>query len=331
MIAKESSTVLLNYQLILNQFEKYLNKNKPTGAPEYLYEASNHILQSKGKRIRPMLCLLSGEMFGTEIEKLMPAGLAVELYHNSTLVHDDIMDNALLRRSKPTTHTIYGNSNAINAGNLLTNLAYQSISKYPEKIYFKLMQEFNKVCIEIIEGQAMDIHFETAENVSKNEYLEMIKLKTSVLLASSCKMGAIIAEATTENQEKAYQFGLNLGLSFQLKDDYLDAFGEADLVGKKRGGDILQNKKTLLAIETISLANSTDLKKYHQYQNIENEDDKVDAILELMEKTGAKAKVELLMEEYFEKAMQYMLSIELSDSRKADLRELAHLIYHREF
>lgn len=331
MTTKLAHSVLENYQIILAQFEDYLSKNKPVGKPSYLYEAANHILQTKGKRIRPMLCLLSGKMFGANLNSLMPAGLAVELYHNSTLVHDDIMDNAFLRRNNPTTHIVYGSNNAINAGNLLTNLAYKSLNNYEALVCNDLMQEFNKVCIEIIEGQAMDIHFETAEKVTKNEYLKMIKLKTSVLLASSCKMGAIVAGASKEDIEKIYQFGLNLGISFQLKDDFLDAFGDNALVGKKKGGDIIQNKKTLLAIETMNMASSIQLAQYMQAQSIENEEEKVAIVLELMEKTGAKAKVEALMTDYFETAIDFISSINLPKNQKEDLIDLAHLVYNREF
>lgn len=327
------NTILnLSYKEISDTFENYFHNNLPSGQPLELYEAANHILKIPGKRIRPMLSILTGLMFDGNMEDLLPIAMGVELYHNSTLVHYDIMDAAEVRRGVPTVHAIYGESNAINAGNLLTNAGYGMVLKYQGTHLNELIETYNKVTIEVIEGQAYDMTFEDQHNVSKEVYLKMIALKTSVLLASACKMGAIASNnAMPEDVEKVYQFGLNLGISFQIKDDYLDAFGNMEKVGKRRGGDIIRDKKTQLMIEAHRLANDTQKAALNSLSNIENEDKKVALALSVIEETGAKSLVYQTMEKYYKKALNSLDSISISAIQKETLLLLANKVYNRDY
>lgn len=322
----------ISYKEILDTFENYFHNNLPDGQPLALYEAANHILKIPGKRIRPMLSIMTGLMFEGNMEDLLPVAMGIELYHNSTLVHDDIMDAADVRRGVPTVHAIYGESNAINAGNLLTNAGYSMVLKYQGEHLNDLIETYNKVTIEVIEGQAYDMAFEEQSNVSKEDYLKMIALKTSVLLATACKMGAIASNnAMPEDVEKVYQFGLNLGISFQIKDDYLDAFGNMEKVGKKQGGDIIRDKKTLLMIEALRLANDTQKATLNSLSNIENEDKKVALALSMIEETGAKEAVYKTMEKYYNIAIHALESVNIPSSQKEILLNLANQIYKRDY
>ncbi|MEX0812047.1 MAG: polyprenyl synthetase family protein [Chitinophagales bacterium] len=316
---------------LLELFEIQLEKNKINAASEELTGAANHILSTGGKRIRPMLLMHCGQMFGAEAQNLIPAAMAVELYHNSTLIHDDIMDAADVRRGVEATHLRYGINTAINAGNLLTSLAFQSLLKYEGYTYRQLIGQFNEVTIQVIEGQSMDMDFETRKQVTKQEYLKMIAWKTSVLLAASAAMGAIVAGASSENIRKIYDFGLNLGISFQLKDDYLDAFGDMESFGKKRGGDILRNKKTLLLIEAQHRADKADREILMQLENSDDAEQKVKQTLEIFELSGAKSAVESEMENYYNRAVTALEGVSLDLENKQALFGLAESVYNRKY
>jgi geranylgeranyl diphosphate synthase, type II len=326
-----NNTSVKDYTSLLSAFENYFEQNKPQGTPKELYEAANHILKTPGKKIRPMLCLLSGNMFTHDISLLMPAALSVELYHNSTLIHDDIMDQADVRRGRPTVHMIYGINDAINAGNLLTNEGYKSLLNYEGRQLSELLDCYTKVTIQVIEGQAMDMMFEKTNEVNREDYLKMIAYKTSVLLAASCKMGAIAGGADKADIENMYQFGLNLGISFQLKDDFLDAFGDMAKVGKKKGGDIIQNKKTLLMIEALRLASEKDKTTLKNLPSLADDNLKVATALSIFENSGAKKIVEDEMEKYFSKALYYLNELNLPFENKNPMLQLAKEIYLRDF
>ena len=231
-------------QLLEMYEQKFSNtfNNNPTS----LYQPVNHIMSIKGKRIRPLLLLIANDMFGGNVQQALFPAYAMEVFHNFTLVHDDIMDNADIRRGEPTVHKKYGLNAGILAGDVMLAYTYKYLTDIPVAYVQPVLQLFNKTAIEIFEGQQTDIDFESRNDVAEAEYLKMIEYKTSVLLACSLQTGAILAGASLPNQQLVYDFGLNLGLSFQIKDDYLDSFGESAKVGKRIGGDILQNKKTLL-------------------------------------------------------------------------------------
>ena len=234
--------LITHYQ---NEFLAFMNKHLTEREPKNLYDPIHYILRVGGKRLRPTLTMLSADIFGADYHKALYAALAVEIFHNFSLVHDDIMDQAPLRRGQPTVHTKWNLNTGILSGDTMLILAYQYFEQYEPNIFQELAKIFSKTAIEVCEGQQYDVDFEREAQVSTDQYLKMIAYKTAVLVGAALKMGAIIAQTTQENKQKIYDFGLALGIAYQLQDDYLDTFGD-DSFGKKIGGDILQNKKTLL-------------------------------------------------------------------------------------
>ena len=227
-------------------FESALEGFNQDKSHQNLYIPMHYLLHLGGKRIRPFLTLMAGEAFGVSVKDTIGAAISVEVFHNFTLMHDDIMDKATLRRGKPTVHEKWDVNSAILSGDVMLIKAYQSLEIYPINIFQKLTRLLSKTAIEICEGQQYDMDFETRPNTSEEEYIEMIRLKTAVLVGCALQMGAIIGRAKKEDQQAIYDFGIQLGLAFQLKDDYLDTFGDQDTFGKKIGGDILKGKKTIL-------------------------------------------------------------------------------------
>jgi geranylgeranyl diphosphate synthase type II len=234
-------------------FEHYLEEKKFRQEPVALYEPNNYLLSIGGKRLRPIMVLLGCELFSNDAKKALPGALAVEYFHNFTLMHDDIMDAAALRRGQPTVHQKFGTNEAILSGDVLLIYAYHCLASYEAIMQKKLIALFNKTAIEVCEGQSMDTSFEKRIKVSEAEYIEMIRLKTAVLLAAALKMGALIGRASDEEASLLYEYGVNLGIGFQIQDDILDTFGN-EAVGKQIGGDIIQNKKTLLLIKALELS-----------------------------------------------------------------------------
>ena len=239
--------------LFQNHLEEVLRSKEPVN----LYDPVNYIMTLGGKRIRPSLALMSCHLFGSEPANALEAAMAVEMFHNFTLIHDDIMDNAQLRRGKKTVHEKWDLNTGILSGDVLMIMSYRQLEKYPPELYQDLMRLFNKTAIEVCEGQQMDMDFEDRTEVGMEEYFKMIEFKTAVLLGCSLAMGASIADASNPDREAIYDFGVNLGLAFQLQDDYLDAFGGSEF-GKRIGGDILERKKTFLYIRTLELASDDD-------------------------------------------------------------------------
>lgn len=241
----------LDLSLYRESFIAFLEKKATFKEPKNLYQPVEYILQLGGKRIRPLLALMGVDAFGENYEKGLHAALAVEVFHNFTLLHDDIMDAAPLRRGKATVHEKWDVNTAILSGDAMMILANQYLEVYDGDIYKQLMILFQKTALEVCEGQQYDMDFETRKDVLIPEYIEMIRLKTSVLVAAALKMGAIIANASEKDADAIYQYGLNLGLAFQLQDDYLDAFGDPETFGKQVGGDIIENKKTFLYLKAL--------------------------------------------------------------------------------
>ena len=243
---------ILHYQ---QEFLNYLQSKKWIKDPKNLYEPIDYILHLGGKRMRPILTLMAADIFSSNYKKALPAALAVEVFHNFTLVHDDIMDDAPLRRGKATVHEKWDISTGILSGDAMLILAYQYFENYEPIIFQKLAKLFSKTALEVCDGQQLDVDFETRKDVTIDEYINMIRLKTSVLVAAALKMGAIVAETNELDANLIYDFGLNLGLAFQLQDDYLDTFGDAATFGKQIGGDIIENKKTYLYLKALEVAN----------------------------------------------------------------------------
>ncbi|MES2702139.1 MAG: polyprenyl synthetase family protein [Bacteroidota bacterium] len=310
-------------------FENRFTKTLPfPGKPENLYDPCRYLLQLGGKRVRPILCLMGAELFGDITEDAWEAAYGVELFHNFTLVHDDIMDNAPLRRGRPTLHDKYGLTAGILCGDVMCIQAYSHLANIGRGLQ-PILQLFNKTATQVCEGQQMDMDFEQRSDVHIDEYIEMISLKTSVLLACSLKMGALTAGALGDNANKLYTFGKNMGIAFQLQDDYLDAFGDTGKLGKQNGGDIKANKKTYLLINALENADEA------QRVNIENllsgnADNKVKKMLEIFKATGADAGCRKAVEEYSQQAFNCLEEVAIPGKRKQPLLELANYLLLRD-
>lgn len=297
--------------------------------PQTLYEPVRHILGIHGKKIRPLLVLIANDAFGGNKDDAINAAIAIEVFHNFTLVHDDIMDQAAVRRSVPTVHTKFGVNNALLAGDVMLIHAYRYLCRTAPEKQPEIMDCFNTTGIQICEGQQLDVDFEERTDVTIADYLQMIKYKTSVLLACSLKIGAIIGGADTIAQHELYDFGINLGLSFQIKDDWLDTFGAGEKVGKKIGGDILQNKKTYLLLSAIQAADT--VAEINPILAMEKNDAKIAAMMAVYEKYAISEKTLEAAEAYYQAALQNLQSLDISDEKKAVFYQLAEMIQQRNF
>ena len=298
-------------------------------SPENLYAPNDYFMSIGGKRIRPVLCLLGNQLYGSIKEDTFQVASAIELFHNFTLVHDDIMDKADLRRGKETMHKKYGQNTAILSGDVMMIKAYELLSTINPTHLPAILQLFNKTAREVCEGQQLDMDFESRENVAMEEYLEMIGLKTSVLIAASLEMGAILQDASLEDRELLYEFGLNLGIAFQIQDDYLDAFGDPEKFGKTVGGDITQNKKTFLLIYALEHANEADKAALNKLLQIDTSD-KVESAKTIYRNCNADTWTKELIQKYLSKAMLSLEKLPIDNDRKAPLKELAAYLIQRE-
>ncbi len=299
--------------------------------PVGLYEPVKHIMAIPGKRIRPTLLMMSCEMFGGDVKNALHAAFAMEIFHNFTLVHDDIMDKADIRRGKPTVHKVFGINAGILAGDVMLSYAYKYLCHMPKDSLADALDVFNQTSIEIYEGQQLDVDFETRMDVTVDEYLKMIKFKTSVLLAGSLQIGAIIANASKEDQAKIYQFGLDLGLSFQIKDDFLDTFGEGEKVGKRIGGDILNNKKTFLLINALMAAKDEDKALLLALLDEKEEQKKIDGVIGIMNKYGIADLTIQKIEDLYQSSLHHLEGISIDADKKAILRLMAEKVHQREY
>ena len=298
-------------------------------SPVNLYEPNDYFLSLGGKRIRPVLCLLGNQLFGTLTEDAYKLAGAIELFHNFTLIHDDIMDKADLRRGKETVPKKYGNNTAILSGDVMMIKAYEMLEEINPSKLPEILPLFNKTAREVCEGQQLDMDFEVLPTVAFDEYLNMIRLKTSVLIAASLEMGAILNNASKEDREYLYAFGLNLGIAFQIKDDYLDAFGDPEKFGKTVGGDIKQNKKTFLLIYALEHANVTDLAKLNTLLQTDS-DNKVADVLAIYKSCKADSWTKELITKYKSIAMENLSKVKADESAKQPLYELAEYLIKRE-
>jgi len=309
-----------------------LEKAEFPSSPRNLYEPIRYILSLSGKRIRPQLVFLGADIFGYEnIDNLLPASKAIEYFHNFSLIHDDIMDAAPLRRGEPTVHHKWNDSVAILSGDALLVRAYMELSKCPTHAVPALLNSFNKTAIEVCEGQQMDMDFEERNDVAEEEYIQMIRLKTSVLLGGALELGAIIAEASASNRQCIYDFGVNLGIAFQLQDDILDAFGNPESFGKQVGGDIIVNKKTILHILLKKSLSASDILVFNDLLSLGQEQSsaKVDAMLALYTKYQVLESANQLKEHYTNLAYKNLAQIAVSEDKKTQLYDLADKLMHR--
>jgi geranylgeranyl diphosphate synthase type II len=296
----------------------YLESQYETKEPRNLYEPIHYILKLGGKRMRPVLTLMSAEVFDADYKFALPAALAVEVFHNFSLIHDDIMDDAPLRRGNETVHEKWNTNTAILSGDAMLILAYQYFEKYKTDVFRDLAKLFSKTALEVCEGQQWDVDFETREDVTIPEYLKMIEYKTAVLVAAAMKMGAIVAETSEENANLIYSFGLNLGLAFQLQDDYLDAFGNPETFGKQVGGDIIENKKTYLYLKAIEFASQTQKEQLLHLFSIHPTDnvDKIASVKEIFNETGASKATQQAILDYTLKAFETLQKLHIDNEKK---------------
>lgn len=312
-------------------FTAYLNKNKLPASPENLYDPIRYFMEIGGKRIRPILCLLGCQMFSDDISPALAPALAVEYFHNFSLLHDDIMDKAPLRRGFDTIHIKYGINNAILSGDAMLVKSYEFLSDAAQALP-QLIKVFTRTALQVCEGQQYDMDFENRQEVSIPEYLLMIELKTAVLLAASLSMGAICAGAKSQDVDNLYQFGKNIGIAFQLQDDLLDTFGNPDVFGKKIGGDIAQNKKTYLMLKTIEIADQHSREKLNHWLNVKENDTelKIANIKSIMEQLRIPEVTKAIIQVYYQKAFSHLNQIDIEDSRKNILIELTEQLMFRQ-
>jgi geranylgeranyl diphosphate synthase type II len=325
---KIRSLDIAHYQ---KEFLTYLESKNWIHEPKNLYEPIDYILKLGGKRIRPVLTLMVSDIFSGDFKKALPAALAVEVFHNFTLVHDDIMDAAPLRRGKPTVHEKWDTNRGILSGDAMLILAYQYFENYDSIVFLKLAKLFSKTALEVCDGQQLDVDFETRSNVTIPEYINMIRLKTSVLVAAALKMGAIVAETSDENAQLIYDFGLNLGLAFQLQDDYLDTFGDPKTFGKQVGGDIIENKKTYLYLKALELSAKEDIGKLRHFykKKLKENAVKIGAVRRIFEMNDIPYLIKQEIESYTEKAFATLTKMDLIEEDKKRLKDFGLWLMNR--
>lgn len=319
-------------EILKGDFLTYLKKQTFQEDPENLYAPINYILHLGGKRIRPVLALAAAELFGENAQSAMPVAFAVELFHNFSLIHDDIMDKADLRRGKPSVHTKWDLNTGILSGDMVLIEAYDQLKTYPAEICKELFVLFSKTAKEVCIGQQMDMDFETMEHVEIADYIEMISLKTSVLLACSLQMGAIVAGASKTDQNHLYNFGKNLGIAFQIQDDILDTYGTEAVVGKKIGGDIIQNKKTYLYLKSLELGTPNEkqnLERLYSSANSEIAEEKISMVKDIFNSTYVKTYADELKTNYRDLALSHLDAIQIIDEKKAALISLVKFLDSR--
>ena len=317
---------------ILTLVNNYLDNIPYTRKPETLYEPIRYVLSLGGKRIRPVLMLMSYNLYKDDADTILPTACGLETYHNYTLLHDDLMDNADMRRGHATVHKKWDANTAILSGDSMLVLSYQRIAQCAPQYLPQILDLFTTTALEIGEGQQYDMEFETRDDVCEAEYIEMIRLKTSVLLACAMKMGAIQAGASVADQDALYRYGESLGLAFQLQDDYLDVYGDPSVFGKNIGGDITSNKKTFMLINALLRAEGQDKAELEAWIARKDFDrqEKVDAVTHLYTKLGIDRLARERIEYYTREALSCLDAVDTPDERKAELREYTMMMMRRE-
>ena len=316
---------------LLDKVQAYIAALDYSRPPVGLYAPVEYTLSLGGKRIRPLLTLMAYNIYKEDVETVLPSAVAIETYHNYTLLHDDLMDKADLRRGNPTVHKKWNENTAILSGDTMLVLAYKLMTQCSDASLRAVMEIFNETALEIGEGQQYDMEFETRMDVSEQEYLEMIRLKTSVLLAASLKIGAVQAGASAEDASYLYDFGVQLGLAFQLQDDYLDVYGDSNVFGKKIGGDILCNKKTYMLINALQRANESQRTELNRWIDATEyaPQEKIKAVTDIYDAIGIRELCHQKIESYFQAANMSLQNVQVDDARKEILRSFADSLMGR--
>lgn len=311
-------TIQSYQEVFLKHLEAFIKPKEPTS----LYSPIHYIIQLGGKRLRPTLTLMTAEIFGCDYQKALDAALSVEVFHNFSLVHDDIMDDAPLRRGKETVHEKWDINTGILSGDAMLIMAYQLFENYESKVFQSLAKLFSKTALEVCEGQQYDVDFETRDDVTIPEYLKMIEYKTAVLVGAAMKMGAIVAGASESCQNSIYEFGKNLGIAFQLQDDYLDAFGDPETFGKQVGGDIIENKKTFLYLNALNFSSKDDRKQLEHLYSVNPSDpsDKIETVKQYFMSSGSAEATKKEIENYTQKAFSVLEHLKISEENKTLLK-----------
>ena len=316
-------------------FEIALENSYSTSPPAALYQPIYYLLNLGGKRLRPILTLMAADIFGNNHRKAIDAALAVEIFHNFTLMHDDIMDSAPIRRGSATVHNKWNTNTAILSGDAMMILAYQALESYKDPLFRKLNSLFSKTAIEVCKGQQYDLDFKTQLEVTQGDYLEMIRLKTAVLVGCSLKMGALIGGANQADSKNLYDFGVLLGIAFQIQDDYLDAYANSESFGKQLSGDIIENKKTILyhqAMENGSSKEKTTLRNWFSTEVKEKDvSKKINAVKSLFDKTGASDASKALVIKYTQAAFEKLDILDISDNNKIIFKTFGTKLMERKF
>ncbi|MCF8334492.1 MAG: polyprenyl synthetase family protein [Bacteroidales bacterium] len=321
------------FQTLQQYFNNVLEKETFTGEPSTLYAPIDYTLRLGGKRLRPVLCLASCELFGGTLSDALNAAIGIELFHNFTLLHDDIMDQAPMRRGNPSVHTKWNTNVAILSGDTMFAKAYEYIGKAEKEKLPEIHSVFTETAIEVCRGQQYDMNFEERTHVNEQEYIKMIRLKTAVLLGASLKIGGIIGAASEEDLRRIYEFGKNLGIAFQLKDDLLDAYADQEMFGKQTGNDIVTNKKTYLLIKAFELANERQKESLNYYfDRTKNwdEQEKLNAVLEIFNQLNIREETQKSVKKYQKAAIQSLDAINISEGRKGTLLAIVDYLDKRE-
>lgn len=318
---------------LLTQVNAFLDALPYERTPKSLYEPIRYVLSMGGKRIRPVLMLLGYNLYKEDTDKILMNAIALETYHNYTLLHDDLMDQADLRRGHETVHKKWDANTAILSGDSMLVLAYERMSQCDSRHLADVLSLFTTTALEIGEGQQYDMEFETRDDVREEEYIEMIRLKTSVLLACALKIGAILADAPSEDADNLYKFGEQIGLAFQLQDDYLDVYGDSKVFGKKIGGDITSNKKTFMLINAFSHANEAQRQELEKWVNAKSFDreEKIAAVTRLYNEIGIDKMAQVKIAYYFEQSKKYLDAVQVPAERKEELQKYAQRMMKRKY
>lgn len=317
---------------LLDQINTHVSELQFTRTPEGLYDPIQYVLSLGGKRIRPVLMLMAYNLYKEDVVSIYGPATGIEIYHNYTLLHDDLMDRADVRRGKTTVHKVWGDNTAILSGDAMLVLAYQYMTESTSAHLKEVLDLFSLTALEICEGQQLDMDFEQRNDVAEEEYLEMIRLKTAVLLASSLKIGAILGGASHQDAEALYDFGMQIGVAFQLQDDLLDVYGDPEVFGKKTGGDILCNKKTYMLIKALEHGDKEQLAgltKWITAVTFDSEE-KIASVTKLYDQIGIRAVCENKMREYYIRAMNSLETVSVTEEKKSELKKLMEHLMYRE-
>lgn len=317
---------------LLDRINTHVSELQFTRTPEGLYDPIQYVLSLGGKRIRPVLMLMAYNLYKEDVVSIYGPATGIEIYHNYTLLHDDLMDRADVRRGKTTVHKVWGDNTAILSGDAMLVLAYQHMTESTSAHLKEVLDLFSLTALEICEGQQLDMDFEQRNDVAEEEYLEMIRLKTAVLLASSLKIGAILGGASHQDAEALYDFGMQIGVAFQLQDDLLDVYGDPEVFGKKTGGDILCNKKTYMLIKALEHGDKEQLAgltKWITAVTFDSEE-KIASVTKLYDQIGIRAVCENKMREYYIRAMNSLETVSVTEEKKSELKKLMEHLMYRE-